>query len=529
MVRYFLIFMLGFLLLGCGGGSSSDVEKNPKTASMTIHNHLNSVASIEGVYLRQHGSSVWGEDLLESKINPNSEKSFSLEIKCDKAYDVKALYDNGKDISQQNINISCSTSNESVYFVLHRSTIPEDNIDCSNSGQNKMLNDIMKDTYLWYEHTPDIDYTSYGSLENLLEDLKYTTYDKWSYVTSTQQHQNYYQEGTYLGWGHGWQYDGNKVFITFVYPDSPSDKAGLKRGAEVLEINGKKIAEIENENLWSTILGEEEEGVELTVKVRMDSTIQELTAKRSIVTIKSVLDKRVLNLNSKKIGYLNFKTFIGPSQAELESAFAYFKSQNIDELVLDLRYNGGGSLDIALYLGSLLGGSKVEESVAETLQYNDKFSQYNRSYKFTQEVNALDINQLYVITTANTASASESVMNGLKPFMDVHLIGSKTHGKPVGMHGYSFCDKSVLPVMFKGVNSNGEGDYFGGMDVTCQVADDVTKEFGDITERMLEETLFYIENKKCSSLNLKAFEKIGARQKKRIPLLKGFRGEIGAF
>jgi hypothetical protein len=129
-----------------------------------------------------------------------------------------------------------------------------------------------------------------------------------------------------------------------------------------------------------------------------------------------------------------------------------------------------------------------------------------------------------VITSSLTASASEGLINGLRPFIDVVLIGDTTTGKPVGMYGHNFCDKRLVPIEFKISNAQDLSDYYNGISPSCTSADDISRNFGDLEEDSLNDVLYYILNGECSD---QPIQKTG-KHKKMIHL-RGFRGEIGSF
>jgi carboxyl-terminal processing protease len=140
----------------------------------------------------------------------------------------------------------------------------------------------------------------------------------------------------------------------------------------------------------------------------------------------------------------------------------------------------------------------------------------------------LNLDRVIVITSEQTCSASELVINCLKPFIDVVLVGSNTCGKPVGMIGYDLFDKHISPIEFKTVNADGEGDYFDGIPPTCDSEDDLMKQFGDEEESSLAEALNYVRNGSCTSDSLAAKTVKVKRPRKEVPM-RGFRKEIGAF
>ncbi len=410
---------------------------------------------------------------------------------------------------------------------------------CSLDGKKKYVYGVMHDTYLWADSTPDLDYSdsNYSSVEALLRDLKYREnghlVDKWSYISTIKEYKDYFEEGVYIGYGFRMHHDSdlNITKVAFVYPHSPADKAGLNRSDEILKIGDLNISDFlhpKDENV-SNPFGPQEIGVVTNLKIKKsDGSIKNISMTKEKVDTVTVLHKSVLDLNGVKTGYLVFQSFIAPSREELDIAFEYFKKEGIEDLILDLRYNGGGRVDIANHLASLIGGRKVVSKIFTTFSYNRKYQHNANSLPFEGlNINSLSLGKLVVLGTEDTCSASELVVNALQSStvgMDVTLIGEKTCGKPVGMMGSDFCDKHIAPIEFKIVNGDGYGDYFGGMTPICNVSDDLSKDFGDEREGMLKEALYYLENGRCSTNRTRSID-----TKRYNSLLKGFQREIGAY
>ncbi|MCP4219631.1 MAG: peptidase, partial [bacterium] len=139
---------------------------------------------------------------------------------------------------------------------------------------NRFVYEIMKDTYLWYKTVPDIDYTAYASPEELLEDLMNEGMDKYSYIVSKADFYLYFGQGKYIGTGYGMKFDiAGFCRVSYVYNNSPAQKAGLSRGCIILGINGKTIDEIQAGNLWDTIHGKDEIGVPVTLKIEFPGNV----------------------------------------------------------------------------------------------------------------------------------------------------------------------------------------------------------------------------------------------------------------
>jgi len=401
-----------------------------------------------------------------------------------------------------------------------------DKSDCSIEEQNRVVYEKMKNNYLWYEYMPDIDYRDYNSTESLLDDLRYRDYDRWSYITSATKYSDFYEKGVYKGFGFSiGEYNG-RVFVTYVYENSPADMAGFKRGTEILEVDGKTISKMENRELWRVISRDSSSKIQF--KISNDNIEYIVVLEKKPIKISSIIVDKIVSIDDKKIGYFILNGFIEPTLSELDTLFDKFKREEIDELILDMRYNGGGRVSVANYLANLIGGEITEEMPFEKLEYNNKNSSLNTTFNFSKEKNSLDLDRVFIISTDKTCSASESVINGLKPYINVNLIGSKTCGKPVGMSGVDFCEKHLAPIEFKMLNADGDGDYFSGIEPRCYVLDDIFHTLGERDESMLRETLFFIENGICSNVTKRY--KIKKRDiDSSSSIFSGFQREIDAI
>ncbi len=238
----------------------------------------------------------------------------------------------------------------------------------------------------------------------------------------------------------------NNIFgyVQYVVPDSPADQAGLQRGEIFTRINGTTLT-IDN---YLDLLRNED--YTLTMAEISNGTVSEKAETKSMTSV--VLQENpihmaeVLHVGDKKVGYLVLNAFRFNFHAELNEAFGLFSSEQIDDLVLDLRYNGGGALVTSATLGGLISG--LEESVVfARLIHNSKQEQRNSEYPFFDRVpvysssgsleewapmNSLGLDRVFVLTARGTASASETVINGLRPFMEVIQIGDETRGKDEG-------------------------------------------------------------------------------------------------
>jgi hypothetical protein len=161
---------------------------------------------------------------------------------------------------------------------------------------------------------------------------------------------------------------------------------------------------------------------------------------------------------------------------------------------VDLRYNGGGYVSVQNLLANYLVPASGNNEVMLTEEFNDKYTSYNVTEHFTKK-GSLSLYRLFFIVSQNTASASELLINSLKPYMDVQLVGpSHTHGKPVGFYPIPVYDWYIFPVSFRTVNKNGEGNYFNGLSLDHQIVDGLDKDWGDVGEGCLSSVLHFISS-----------------------------------
>lgn len=283
------------------------------------------------------------------------------------------------------------------------------------------------------------------------------------------------------------------IYVRYVADNSPASAANIQRGAIFNAINGTTLNTSNFENIAGDLDKETvklsfvtESGGVLTPKE--DKTITAAVLYENPVYLKKTFE----DVAGKKVGYLVYNGFRTSYNDELNDAFAYFKNENINELVLDLRLNGGGSVGTSAYLASMI-YADAGTGIFANLTFNSKHSNENGSYTFQNTLNIYDendvktgqasinrlstINRLYVLTSSSTASASEMIINGLKAYMPVKVVGTTTYGKNVGSITLydspttDYTDRTsanpshlyaMQPIVFQIFNKNGESDYTQG-------------------------------------------------------------------
>jgi carboxyl-terminal processing protease len=389
-----------------------------------------------------------------------------------------------------------------VLLVLVSPAAAQGPSNCQRTGQNTYVRDVMRDLYYWYRMMPNVNPASYASPEALLEALRYRPIDSsYSYITSRASNEAFFSESQYIGYGFTTRLSGSEMHLLQVFPDSPGSEADMSRGDRIVEINGRSVADLIASGAINNAFGAATVGVvsRVVIQHRGEEERHERTLVKRIVTIPTVSLTRVFEVDGRKVGYLLFRNFVTPSFEALNEAFASLREAGATELVLDVRYNGGGLVDVAVHLASLIGGVVTEGRVFAEYRHNDRNADLDEALRFGASEHALTLERLFVITTRSSASASELIINGLRPHMPVVVVGDTTYGKPVGQYGITFCDKVLAPVSFKMVNADGQGDFFDGIPADCTAADDIEHDLGFADEASLGEALHYIRTGSCSS------------------------------
>jgi carboxyl-terminal processing protease len=400
--------------------------------------------------------------------------------------------------------------------------------NCSTLGQSLTVRDVMERHYLWYQFIPSLDPARFSSPEAYLDAIRYRPFDRgFSYIASREETEAYYSSSQFVGIGLSTRVDGGELRVLQVFADSPAAEAGLARGARIREINGQSVAQLIANNTLDQAWGAASPGV--VVDVRFESRTGE--AKRAqmvkrLVTIPTVSLTRVLDVDGRAVGYFELRNFVEPSFAAIDEAVAVLREARVSQIVLDLRYNGGGLVDVSTHLASLIGGAVVRGQVFGEMKHNDKNRSEDETIRFREVASPLELSRVIVVTTRSSASASELLINGLRPYLPVIVIGDATYGKPVGQYGFNFCDKTLVAVAFSIVNARGEGDYFDGIAADCVAGDDVERDLGDPLEASLAEALHYARTGACSA----AATAGTLRQRAEPPFrLTGWRSLINAY
>ncbi len=373
---------------------------------------------------------------------------------------------------------------------------------CSVPAQKDWLRDYMAEWYFWYLQSPSPDPASFASVDNYFGALLFagdTTFprDRYSGSSTTAAFNQFFEEGKTLGYGAfvaGLEVAGRPDLPLYVrYVEASSDAAlrGVQRGDEILSANGRSTADILRASDFSAFTPSQPGD---TLALRLRSAAGGAPSERSVTLTASnyplapVSGANVVTLaNGKTMGYLFVKDMVSQTAPGLAAAFGQFRGAGVSELVLDLRYNGGGFVSVAGNLASYIAGSVGEGRIFTSLVFNDKRGASNNSQvAFSSPGPALNLRRVFVLMGSRTCSASELVVNGLRGVgIDVVTVGATSCGKPVGFLPQAHCGTTFSVVNFESVNALGQGRYFNGITAQCAALDNPIQALGSQADNLM--------------------------------------------
>ncbi|HEX4942723.1 MAG TPA: S41 family peptidase [Usitatibacteraceae bacterium] len=389
---------------------------------------------------------------------------------------------------------------------------PYPDLQGSLDDEKRWVRSWIDETYLWYREVPDPPAAAYaGPVEyfNVLRTPATTASgnprDRFHFVFDTTAWNQLSLAGVEAGYGIEWallaRSPPRRMVVANVDPGSPAANAGIVRGAEVVSVdgvdfvNGADAAAI-NAGAFPDRAGKQ------TIFVFRDpgaTAPRTVTLAAIAVTKVPVQDVRTVDTPAGRVGYLLFTDHIATAEGALAEAVGQLRDAGASELVLDMRYNGGGFLDIAAELAYMIAGpERTAGRVFERLRFNDRnpfgydpaglvtpFHATTQGFSIAAgtALPTLSLARVTVLTSSGTCSASESVINALRGVdVEVNLVGGTTCGKPYGFLPQDNCGTTYFAIQFEGLNDRDFGDYADGFAPTCTVADDFTRPLGDPAE-----------------------------------------------
>jgi carboxyl-terminal processing protease len=397
--------------------------------------------------------------------------------------------------------------------------------------EKSWIRSYIDETYLWYNEVPSVNIASFSTPQALFDVLRTSARtasgkpkDEFHFYEDTAAFEASSGSGIELGYGARWVIfntgTGRRIYVAYVEPNSQATRAGLRRGVELITIDGASAAgnniAVLNEGLFPTRAGVTHTFVVQDPAVISSRTISLVAESFTATPVQNV---KTVDTPTGRVGFMQYNSFNTPSEGQLIAAVNQLRQQNISDLVLDLRYNGGGSVLTSSQLAYMLGSPALtankayfritanDKRVADNLDPDSIVPFYPFASGFQNSGTTggaplpnLGLTRLFVLTGSGTASASEAVINGLEGAgLRVIRIGSTTTGKPYGFVPNDNCGTTYFSVEFKGANHVGFGDYADGFAPTCQVGDDLGRELGDPAEARFAAALSYRQSGICPS------------------------------
>jgi carboxyl-terminal processing protease len=398
---------------------------------------------------------------------------------------------------------------------------------CSLRERQNWVAAQMREWYLFPETLPaNLDPTPYTNLEDYLDALTATARAQrrdryFTYVTSIAEENAFYASGSSAGFGVRLSYDegARRLFVTEAFENAPALNAGIDRGTEITGIgtsqaNIRAVSDIfasGGSQAVSDALGPSTTGTSRVLRLVDASGTRTVTVAKAdynITPVSSRYGGKIIDNGGQKVGYVNLRTFIDTADPALRQVFANFRANGIANVVVDLRYNGGGLVSIADLMADLLGGNRSTSEVFEYQVFRPEKANFNSQHNFAPKAESIPSTRIAFIGTGGTASASELVINGFQPYLrsGAALVGTNTYGKPVGQIAIdrAACDDRLRVIAFATQNGARQGDYYDGlatkMDVTCRAEDDVTHPLGDPAEASIRTALDFLAGRSCSRI-----------------------------
>ncbi|MDA0977291.1 MAG: S41 family peptidase [Proteobacteria bacterium] len=415
----------------------------------------------------------------------------------------------------------------------------------STLDENNWIRSWSHELYLWYDEITDVDPASLSTPDyfDVMRTFEVTPSgaprDKFHFTIPTDEYQRSSQSGISGGYGVTFAVIRSRpprqVVVAYTEPNTPATNpaVNIQRGAEILEVDGVDMVEGDDTDVLNGGLfpGDNETHTFL-IRDTPDAEPRTVTMTSTQILSTPVQNVSTIETASGLVGYMTFNDHIGPAEVQLIDAIEFLQTADIQDLVLDLRYNGGGYLDIANQLAFMIAGpARASGRTFETLQFNDKHPNVNpitgraiqpdifretaRGFSASpgRALPGLGLSRAFVLTGPGTCSASESVINSLRGIgVEVVQIGSTTCGKPYGFYPADNCGTTYFSIQFRGVNDMNFGDYSDGFSPEntpetegvplpgCLVSDDFTRLLGDPLEGRLRAALTYREDGSCPSV-----------------------------
>ncbi|MBB4099616.1 S41 family peptidase [Sphingomonas kyeonggiensis] len=385
----------------------------------------------------------------------------------------------------------------------------------------------LNEWYLFPETLPtSLDPTPYSTVGAYVDALTATARSQgrdryFTYVTSIAEENAYYNSGSSAGFGFRLYLSGNRLYSAETFEGTSALAAGIDRGTEIQAI-GTTTANLQNvsdilasggTDALTAALGPSTAGTSRVMRINDTAGgTRVVTVSKTDYTLDPVSSRygaKIIDDGGHRVGYVNLRTFINTADSPLRAAFANFKAQGVTEVIIDLRYNGGGLVSIAELMGNLMGANRSTSDVFDYMTFRASKSAQNETAYFAPQTQSIAPTRVAFIGTSSTASASELVAAGMLPYLGTNmaLVGTNTYGKPVGQIAIdkAACDDRFRIIAFALENRDHQGAYFNGLAGTvkasCRASDDIAYQLGDPREASTRAALDFIQGKSCTAIS----------------------------
>jgi C-terminal processing protease CtpA/Prc len=389
---------------------------------------------------------------------------------------------------------------------------------CTADAEKQFTRSYLNEDYLWYKDMPALQPSQAATVPDYFYSLltpqldSHGQYkDRFSFI-ATSTDADSLLTGANVGYGVRWEQDDqNRLRVAYVEAGSPAALAGLQRGGVLVSLVTPNADWYPNGPSSITFVYSNAPGAASSTITLATAPVQEDPLP---------LTEALTTSGGRRVAYLLFNAHTEGAQDKLIPALQTAQAAGAQEVVLDMRYNGGGYLYTALSLSSMLAGPAADGQVFEQLRFNDKLSDLSQdnTFRFSGQVQfgesafatgtalpRLNLPRVFVLATGSTCSASESVVNSLRGVgVDVVLIGGTTCGKPYGFQRADNCGWAYFAIEFQGVNAQGFGDYAQGFAPTCPLPDDFEHPLGSTSETLLSAAMHYVDTGSCPSVAMSA-------------------------
>ena len=361
---------------------------------------------------------------------------------------------------------------------------------CTESrGKDRVL-EIFEQDYLWndeeqqQEKYAEIQTDDYSNDEAVVAALRWRPeqYDRgFSYITSPEA-EDRQNAGQALSYGFSLILTANsRLIVQETIEGGPVHQAGVRRGWELVAIDGVDISTLGGPASIGTALGypDIQEGTSRDLSFRdLDGNARgPFSVAVADFSVNPVPDAEILWIDGEAIGYVRLRSFVPPAVPAFADAVESFNAAGVRKIIIDLRYNGGGSLAVAEAIAGMVAGSRLRGETMYTIRFNERNEQNNTTGEFRARYQGDSLvegsfTDIVFLTTQNTASASELLLHSLRPYPEAirtAAVGTPTYGKPVGQIAQDYCngERRLRTVAFSLDNADGDGDYFTGIPVDC--------------------------------------------------------------